>query len=53
MQTHTDIKHSEATTQTVTTLHHKYAKKSIGSLLEMSPDIISSGGITEVYAKPP
>ena len=52
MRTHTD-KHSEATKHTVTTFRYKYAKKIIGSFLEMLPGIIFSGGTTEVYAKPP
>ena len=51
MQTHTN-KHSEAKRHTVTTFHYKYAKKIIGSFLEMLPGIIFCGGTTEVYAKP-
>jgi len=51
MQTHTN-KHSEATRHTVTTFHYKYAKKIIGSFLEMMPGIIS-GGTIEIYAKAP
>jgi len=49
-QTH---KHSEAKRHTVTTSDYTYAKKIIGSFLEMLPGIIFSGGTTEVYAKPP
>ena len=45
-------KHSEANKHTVTTVHYKYAKKIIGSFLEMLPGITFSGGTTEVYAKP-
>ena len=52
MQTHTN-KHSEAKRRTGTTFHYKYAKKIIGSFLEMLPGIIFSGGKSEVYAKPP
>jgi hypothetical protein len=36
---------------TVTIFHYKYAKKIIGSFLEMLSDIIFSGGTTAVYAK--
>ena len=46
-------KHSEAKRHTVTTSDYTYAKKIIGSFLEMLPGIIFSGGTTEVYAKPP
>jgi len=45
-------RHSEAMRHTVT-FHYKFAKKIIGSFLEMLPGIIFSGGTTEVYAKPP
>jgi len=44
---------SEAKRHTATTFHYKYTKIIIGSLLEMLPGIIFSGGATEVYAKPP
>ena len=37
-------KHSEAKRHIVTTFHYKYAKKIIGSFLEMLPGIIFSGG---------
>ena len=56
IQTHTHThtnKHSEAKRHTATPFRYKYAKKIIGSFLEMLPDIIFSGGATEVYAKPP
>jgi len=43
---------SEANRHTVMTFQYKYAKKMIGSFLEMLPDIIFSGGTTEVSAKP-
>jgi len=52
MQTHTK-KHSEAKRHTVTIFHYKYAKKNIGSVMEMLRGIIISGGTTEVYTKPP
>ena len=52
MQTHTD-KHSVAKRHTVTTFHHKYAKKIIRAFLEMLPGIIFSSGTIEVYVKPP
>ena len=52
MKTHTN-KYSEAKRHTVTTFHYKYAKKIIGSFLEMLPGIIFNGGINEVCAIPP
>ena len=52
MQTHTN-RHSEAKRHTVTKFHYKYAKKIIGSFLEMLPGIIFSGGTIEVYATRP
>ena len=51
MQTHTN-KYSAAKIHSVKIFHYKYAKKIIGSLLEILPGINFSGG-TEVYAKPP